>query len=351
LTVPVAPRPAGAPGIDDALSLLLGLPDDLLSERTRRDLVDAPERLGQGRCNLVVLGEFKRGKSTLVNALLGRPLLPTGVLPLTSVVTVVRAGRRDRLVVEFAGGRTEAHAISELARYATEVENPRNKLGVELTTIEIPSTVLDGGIQLVDTPGIGSVHTHNTEAAHGFAGRTDAAIVVLSADQLLSAQERELLAAVDRIAGRVLVVLNRIDLLDTGDRASAIRFVERAVASARTDGPPVIAVSAREGTGIETLRGWIDQLPRTDDGRWAASERSVRRRARTGGCRGADSRERRAGRPRASPTSAARRAGTGLHRARGGPCARSRGRVSGAGTRRGDAPSRARHGAVARPRR
>jgi GTP-binding protein EngB required for normal cell division len=277
LTVPVAPRRAGAPGIDDALSVLLGLPADLLSERTRRDLADARERRDQGRCNLVVLGEFKRGKSTLVNALLGRPLLPTGVLPLTSVVTVVREGQRDRLVVEFADGRTETHAVSELPRYATEAENPGNELGVELTTVETPSAVLEGGIQLVDTPGVGSVHAHNTDTAHAFVARTDAAIVVLSADQPLSAQERELLASVGRIAGRVLVVLNRIDLLDAGDRASAVRFVERAVASTATDDAAVMVVSARDGTGIETLRRWIGELPRTDNGRWAVSEDATRR--------------------------------------------------------------------------
>jgi Dynamin family len=211
-----------------------------------------------------------------VNALLGRPLLPTGVLPLTSVVTVVRSGPHDRLSVRFADGRTETHALSRLAGFATETENPGNRLGVELTTVDVPSPLLSDGLQLVDTPGVGSVHAHNTDAAHAFVARTDAALVVLSADQPLSAQERDLLGTVDRIAGRVLVVLNRIDRLDPGERESAVGFVGAALAAAATEIPPVMAVSAREGTGIEALRAWIAQLPRGGGG-WAAAERAARR--------------------------------------------------------------------------
>ena len=271
------PGLAQASRIDAAFSTLLGLPGDLLTERTRGHVADARERLVEGRCNVVVLGEFKRGKSTLVNALLGRPLLPTGVLPLTSVVTVVRAGPSDRLIVEFTDGRVEAHTLPELARYATEAENPGNERGVELTTVETDSRLLDGGLQLVDTPGVGSVHAHNTDTAHAFVPRTDSALVVLSADQPLSAQERELLAVVGGIAGRVLIVLNRIDRLDPGERESAVGFVQAAVASGADDAPPVMAVSARDGTGIGALREWIAGLPRSDAGRWAASERSARR--------------------------------------------------------------------------
>jgi signal recognition particle receptor subunit beta len=222
-------------------------------------------------------GRVQARQGTLLNALLGRPLLPAGVLPLTSVVTIVGSGPRDRLTVNFADGSVETPPISMLARYVTEAENPENVLGVQLTTVETHHELLDGGIQLVDTPGVGSIHAHNTEAAHAFVARADAAIVVLSTDQPLSAQERELLAVVDRIAGRVLVVLNRIDRVDPAESVSAVAFVEAAITSAASDVPPVLAVSALERTGIEKLRRWIGELPRGDAGLWNASERAARR--------------------------------------------------------------------------
>ena len=77
-----------------ALDELLSLAEGLLAETPRRHLAAARTRVAEDRFNLVVLGEFKRGKSTLINALLERNVLPTGVVPLTSVVTTIAAGRR-----------------------------------------------------------------------------------------------------------------------------------------------------------------------------------------------------------------------------------------------------------------
>jgi Dynamin family len=59
-------------------------------------------RLGKGRFYVVCVGQFKRGKSTLLNALIGTPILPTGVVPSTAAVTVIRYG--DRLAAPFASG-------------------------------------------------------------------------------------------------------------------------------------------------------------------------------------------------------------------------------------------------------
>ena len=79
-----------------------------------------------------MLGEFKRGKSTLINALLGREILPTAVVPLTSVVTAIGAGDRDRLRVRYADGGEQERPVAELADYVTEARNPGNVRGVEL---------------------------------------------------------------------------------------------------------------------------------------------------------------------------------------------------------------------------
>src|SRR5450755_369443 len=120
--VPIAARWRVVRAIDE----LVGSAGELLAPRVVDELRAGRARLAQARFNLAVLGEFKRGKSTLINALLGRDVLPTGVVPLTSMVTVIRHGPRERLIVHYRDGRETEHPVSELSRFATEHGNPHN---------------------------------------------------------------------------------------------------------------------------------------------------------------------------------------------------------------------------------
>ena len=243
------------------LDELLSLAEGLLAETPRRHLAAARARVAEDRFNLVVLGEFKRGKSTLINALLGRNVLPTGVVPLTSVVTTVAAGAGDRLRVYFADGRTEEQPLAELAEFVTEAKNPANHLGVELARVELDHDLLQAGLELTDTPGIGSIHSHNTEVARGFLPRVDAALCVLDAGQPLSERERELFReAADRVP-RLLLVLNKIDHLDHADRAVAVDFVRSALSDLLGDSDvELFAVSARRREGLDPLLASLRKL-------------------------------------------------------------------------------------------
>jgi GTPase SAR1 family protein len=209
----------------EAIDELLVLAQTVLRPSARHHLEEAKIRLAEGRFNLVLLGEFKRGKSTLANALVGKPLLPADVVPLTSAVAVLRYGPAERLLVRFQGGREEDHAVDRLADFVTEPANPSNRLGVELTVVETPNDLLSAGLQVVDTPGIGSIYGHNTETAREFLPQVDAALFVLTADQPLSESERELVHdALERVP-RVFFAVNKIDNLAPTDRAAAVRFI------------------------------------------------------------------------------------------------------------------------------
>lgn len=236
------------------LDELLALADGLLAETPRRHLAAARERVAEDRFNLVVLGEFKRGKSTLINALLRRNILPTGVVPLTSVVTTLAAGDADRLQVYFSDGREEERPLAELAEYVTEARNPANHRGVELARVELEHDLLRGGLELVDTPGIGSIHSHNTEVARGFLPRVDAALCVLDAGQPLSEGERELFREAAERVPRLLVVVNKIDHLDHADREEAVEFVRSALRSLLGESQfELFALSARRREGLAPL--------------------------------------------------------------------------------------------------
>ena len=261
------------------LDELSSLTEGLLPVTVHQNLVAARVRVAEDRFNLVVLGEFKRGKSTLVNALLDRDVLPTGVIPLTSVVTVIRSAPVERLIVRFPDGREEEQDLASPDRYVTEARNPRNRLGVELAVVEFYHELLRAGLELVDTPGIGSIHRHNTEIARGFLPRVDAALCVLDAGQPLSDGERKLLVeAADRVP-RLLMVVNKLYLLEAQDRDVAVEFVRSALRD-RLSGrePEVFTLSARERAGIEPL---VERLRRlAGEERAALLLRSVARLAR-----------------------------------------------------------------------
>jgi small GTP-binding protein len=182
------------------------------------------DKLATEQFNLVVLGQFKRGKSTLINAFLGADLLPTAVVPLTSMVTIIQHGTQPHAVVRFLDGRTLTVDIADLAPYTTERDNPGNTRGVAQVEVAYPSSFLMPGVRLVDTPGVGSVYTSNTGTTYDYLPQADAAIVVLAADQPISQAELEFIHAAGRYKAKLFFVLNKIDLLNASELQEALEF-------------------------------------------------------------------------------------------------------------------------------
>lgn len=212
--------------LDKALEKLAGLGND----RDREQVAALRDRLAASRLRVLVAGEAKRGKSTLVNALLGRPLLPSGVTPLTAVATTVRYGEDPHAEVRFADGHEEKHPLTVLDDLVTERGNPRNRRHVAAVTAFTDAALLAGGVELVDTPGTGSVFAWDTDAAHQALQAMDAAVFVLTADPPVSASERDLLAKVGELSIRTFAVLNKADHLDAAGLAEAVEFTGQVLA-------------------------------------------------------------------------------------------------------------------------
>ena len=236
------------PGSENTLVSALGELAALGAERDREQLAALLDRLDAARLRVLVVGEAKRGKSTLVNALLGRDLLPSGVTPLTAVTTTVRYGDDERAEVRFLDGHDEKHPLAVLSDLVTERGNPGNRRRIAGVTVYVAAPVLAGGVELVDTPGTGSVFEWDTQAAHEALRSMDAALFVLTADPPVSASERDLLEQVARLSVRTFVVLNKADHLDEPGLAEALEFTQRVLGEAGHPGP-VYPMSARAVLG------------------------------------------------------------------------------------------------------
>jgi small GTP-binding protein len=228
-----------------SLTSVLDELDALADAAARETLAGLRDRLQAGRLRVLVVGEAKRGKSTLVNALLGREILPAGVTPLTAVATTVTYGTEELVRVVFLDGRTATGPLAGLDDFVTERGNPGNRREVAGVTVEVNAPILARGVELVDTPGTGSVHEHNTAAADSALPTMDAAVFVLTADPPVSATERDLLSRVAGLSVSRFVVLNKADYLDEQGLAEALGFTGRVVAEATGEPARVYALSAR----------------------------------------------------------------------------------------------------------
>ena len=232
---------------DALLSGLRSLAElDLLPVDQRRLAAEAADKLADSVVYVAVIGEFKRGKSSLINALLGDEVLPTGVTPVTAAPTLVRFGKVPRATVRLSDDTEIPIGVAELSDYITETGNPGNRRGVREVVVEHPSPLLGPGIVLADTPGTGSVHAHNTESTAAFLPRVDVALLVLSVTAPLSEAEAHLLTAVGETAARAAICLNKVDLLSPEELTESLDFVTAQI-DALTGGirMPVFPVSAR----------------------------------------------------------------------------------------------------------
>jgi GTPase Era involved in 16S rRNA processing len=179
--------------------------------------------------NLVVLGQFKRGKTSLINALLGAEILPTAVVPLTSIATILKYGEALRVKVIMTDSSVKEIKPENLWQYVTEKGNPKNEKNVQEVIVTYPSPYLKDGVQLIDTPGVGSVYQHNTDVAYQYIPRSDAALFLLSVDQPVSRAELDFLKDVREYSDRIFFLQNKADYVNTEDLNESIAFSKQAI--------------------------------------------------------------------------------------------------------------------------
>ncbi len=238
-------------------AILLGSSELCGGEAAR--VKEVMSRLENQEITVSVIGQFKRGKSTLVNAILGEQLMPVGIVPVTSAVTRVRYGQRSA-AVHFENGAVQQVEPEELAAYISEQSNPDNGLGVASVTLQTPADFLKDGITFVDTPGVGSVHRHNSDAAYAFAAESDAVIFMLSVDSPINEIEIDFLRRAREYAAKFYFAVNKIDTVTEDELEIYLDYCRRLLCSLLdVQEVQMFPVSARSGTGLTALRESIEK--------------------------------------------------------------------------------------------
>jgi small GTP-binding protein len=243
-------------------------------------------KLDDERLSVVVLGEFNHGKSTFINALLGSPLLPTGITPTTALLAHVTHGTRagatavtedgERLAIDVAaladhvtvdglakgngggsGSAKEAGKADGKGAKAAKAKKPTG--AVHHVEITHPSPLLANRLTIVDTPGVNDINEQRADITYGYLPRADAAVFLLDATQILTASERQFLE--ERILrstrDRLIFVIAKADLLDAAELAETVRFARQHLAAIVPE-PEIFPVSAKKALAGDRAGSGLD---------------------------------------------------------------------------------------------
>ncbi len=213
---------------------------------------------------IAIMGKAKRGKSTLINALLGRTddlVAPVDRLPASSAVSRFRYAAAEKATVSYREGRSEVISLDCIREYVTEESNPGNRKGVGVVEVEGPFPGLQDGLILVDTPGAASIHEHHDQLLHQFIPEADAVIFLVTARMPLDQDELDLLREI-RVADirKVFFAINRVDECSEGDLRDAINHNRQLLRSVGLAIDLIHPISARQAfrgqvgtSGLPTL--------------------------------------------------------------------------------------------------
>ena len=169
---------------------------------------------------IVVLGEFKRGKSTFINALLGKSLLPMDVLPETAAISLLHYGEKPNAVIYYNDGHMEQGKPSYdyLKKFSAGSEHEQSG-DVKYIDISYPLDILKDNIALVDTPGVSDINEQRCAITYGIIPKANAVLFLLDSASPLKKTEYQFIEGklLDIGVDNIIFIANHYDLVDEDD--------------------------------------------------------------------------------------------------------------------------------------
>jgi GTP-binding protein EngB required for normal cell division len=198
--------------------------------------------------DVVILGQFKAGKSSFINSLIGKDVLPVGAIPVTTAITRLQYGEAEGAVVRHFDGLTTEVPLADIAEFTSEAKNPGNQKNVNVVDIELPSLEEYTGLRLVDTPGLGSVFKYHKSTSENWLPEVGAALLAISSDRPLSENDLELIRELTRHTPNIILLLTKADLLTAEQHQEVIQFFRQTLQRELNRELPVYLYSTRNDT-------------------------------------------------------------------------------------------------------
>lgn len=194
------------------------------------EMLDAARtRMKNNIFSVGIMGEFRRGKSTLINALLGKEIVPSDIIPTSATLNIVRWGSKPGVIVHFRDGSEKEIGIDELPMFVTKITPEAKQMAakVEKAVVLYPCRFCQNGVQIVDTPGLNDEERMDEIAARVIPN-LDAIIMVMTQESPLSESEREFLRNKIMVSdiGRIIFVVNKIDNIHPKDRSRVKEYIK-----------------------------------------------------------------------------------------------------------------------------
>lgn len=185
-----------------------------------QDIQDCKELIKNKQYTIAVMGEFKRGKSSLINALLGAKILPADATPTTATINRITYGPEPRAVIAFRDGTQQEIPIEELVDYVTKTtsDGEVRALSIKEATVYFPTVICQNHIDIIDTPGLND-EDRMTQITIEMIANVDAVIVPIHARAPFSQTEKKFVCQLiesDNINNLIFVV-TFLDQLDEDD--------------------------------------------------------------------------------------------------------------------------------------
>lgn len=211
-------------------------------QRAAQDIQLYRDVLERNITNIVILGEFSRGKSTLLNAILGSGQLPARATPTTAVINRIVYGIEEKITV-FEHGELPRHIdreafTREFQLTDEDIDVPENRSRfhkVEYVQIEFPHPLLENGISIFDTPGLGE-HWSRTQLTMQYLRQAQVIVFVMDAQKALSQEERNLIKLMgERRINHVFFVINRVNQMEPSELHQVQQWVRTSLSDYFTD--------------------------------------------------------------------------------------------------------------------
>lgn len=198
---------------------------------------------------IVVVGEFKHGKTTFVNALLGEDILPVDVTPTTAAIHVLMWGEEKKLEVVKRNGEKEEKTLNRDSLNDYVASQPFNPNEINHLKCIYPSELLKNRVVLVDTPGVNDLNEHRSEITHQFIPKADVVLFMLSMSTPVKKTEETFIKdhVLKNGLDKIIYVANFVDRVDEEEIEDITELIQRRIANISKDpNPNVLPISAIE---------------------------------------------------------------------------------------------------------